>query len=53
MDYLIKTIIDRLEEYSKKTNKPINNDNRTSIVIEQPKKSNESLLKSNKCCNYI
>jgi small GTP-binding protein len=53
MDYLIKTIIDRLEEYSKKTNKPINNDNRTSIVIEQPKKSNESLLKMNKCCNYI
>ena len=52
MDYLLANIIDRLEEYHKKTNTPMNNDKRTSIVIQNPNPSTESLLSSKKsfCC---
>ena len=52
MDFLLGNIIDRLEEYHKKENIPIDNNKRTSIVIQNPSLSSESLLNSNKkfCC---
>ena len=52
MDILLGNVIDRLEEYHKKENSPIDNDKRTSIVIQNPSLSSESLLNSNKnfCC---
>ena len=52
MDILLGNVIDRLEEYHKKENIPIDNDKRTSIVIQNPSLSSESLLNSNKnfCC---
>ena len=52
MDFLLANIIDRLEEYHKKENIPIDNNKRTSIVIQNPSLSSESLLNSNKtfCC---
>ena len=52
MDYLLANIIDRLEEYHKKANIPIDNNKRTSIVIQKPNPSTESLLSSKKalCC---
>ena len=52
MDYLLANIIDRLEEYHKKANIPIDNNNRTSIAIQNQSLSNESLLSSKKsfCC---
>ena len=52
MDFLLANIIDRLEEYHKKANIPIDNNKRTSIVIQNPSISSESLLNSNKtfCC---
>lgn len=53
VEFLLKTIIHRLEEHSKLTNTPIDNENRTSIVIQAPVKKNDSLLTSRKCCNYI
>ncbi len=51
MDYLLANIIDRLEDYYKKSNISID-DKRTSIVVQNPKASTESLLNSNKssCC---
>ena len=51
MDYLLANIIDRLEEYHKKENIPIDN-KRTSIAIQKPSVSTESLLSSKKnfCC---
>ena len=52
MDFLLANIIDRLEDYHKKANIPIDNNKRTSIVIQNPSASSESLLNSNKnfCC---
>ena len=52
MDFLLANVIDRLEEYHKKANIPIDNDKRTSIVIQNPSLSSESLLNQNKnlCC---
>ena len=52
MDFLLANIIDRLEEYHKKANIPIDNNKRTSIVIQNPSLSSESLLNSNRnlCC---
>ena len=52
MDFLLANIIDRLEDYHKKANIPIDNNQRTSIVIQNPSASSESLLNSNKnfCC---
>ena len=52
MDFLLANIIDRLEDYHKKANRPIDNDKRTSIVIQNPSLSSESLLNQNKnlCC---
>ena len=52
MDFLLANIIDRLEDYHKKANLPIDNNKRTSIVIQNPSASSESLLNSNKnfCC---
>ena len=43
---------DRLEDYHKKANIPIDNDKRTSIVIQNPSLTSESLLSSNNkfCC---
>ena len=54
MDFLLANIIDRLEDYHKKANIPIDNNKRTSIVIQNPSASSESLLNSNKnfCCVY-
>ena len=51
MDYLLANIIDRLEEYYKNANIPID-DKRTSIVVQNPSGSTESLLNSKKstCC---
>ena len=51
MDYLLANIIDRLEEYYKNANIPID-DKRTSIVVQNPSESIESLLNSKKstCC---
>ena len=48
MDFLLANIIDRLEDYHKKANIPIDNNKRTSIVIQNPSASSESLLNSNK-----
>lgn len=52
MDYLLSNIIDRLEEYHKKNNLPMDDNKRTSIVIQNPSTSTESLLNSKKsfCC---
>ena len=52
MDYLLANIIDRLEEYHKKANMPMDDNKRTSIVIQKPSVSTESLLNSKKsfCC---
>ena len=52
MDFLLANIIDRLEDYHKKANIPIDNNKRTSIVIQNPSLSSESLLNSNRnlCC---
>ena len=52
MDYLLANIIDRLEEYHKKANIPMDDNKRTSIVIQKPSVSTESLLSSKKsfCC---
>ena len=52
MDYLLANIIDRLEEYHKKANIPIDDNKRTSIVVQHPSSSTESLLNSKKsfCC---
>ena len=52
MDYLLANIIDRLEEYHKKANIPIDNNKRTSIVIQNASVSTESLLNNKKsfCC---
>ena len=52
MDYLLSNVIDRLEEYHKKSNIPIDDNKRTSIVIQNTSLSSESLLNSKKtfCC---
>ena len=52
MDYLLANIIDRLEEYHKKNNIPLDGNKRTSIVIQKPTVSTESLLSNKKsfCC---
>ena len=52
MDHLLSNIIDRLEEYHKKNNLPMDDNKRTSIVIQNPSTSTESLLNSKKsfCC---
>ena len=52
MDILLGNVIDRLEEYHKKENIPIDNNKRTSIVIQNPSLTSESLLNSNRtfCC---
>lgn len=49
MDFMIKAIIDRLEEYSKNTNTPIEKDNRTSIV-QKPRTETTSMLNSKQNC---
>ena len=49
MDYLIRKNIDRLEDYSVRTNVPIDKD-RGSIVIQAPKKDTTSLLSKKQCC---
>lgn len=46
MDHLLSNIIDRLEEYHKKNNLPMDDNKRTSIVIQNPSTSTESLLNS-------
>jgi stage III sporulation protein AG len=51
MDYLIKVIVDRLDEYVSKTNKPIERD-KTSLVIQQSKKDTTSLLAKKSCCSW-
>ena len=52
MDYLLSNVIDRLEEYHKKSNIPIDDNKRKSIVIQNASLSSESLLNSKKtfCC---
>ena len=52
MDNLLSNIIDRLEEYHKKNNLPMDDNKRTSIAIQNPSTSTESLLNSKKtfCC---
>ena len=52
MDYLLANIIDRLEEYHKKANIPIDDNKRTSIVNQNVSLSTESLLNNKKsfCC---
>ena len=52
MDHLLSNIIDRLEEYHKKNNLPMDDNKRTSIVIQKPSASTESLLNNKKsfCC---
>ena len=52
MDHLLSNIIDRLEEYHKRNNLPMDDNKRTSIVIQKPSTSTESLLNSKKsiCC---
>ena len=53
IEFILKNIVQRLEAYSKLTNTPFDNTNRTSIVIQNEVKKNDSLLTSRKCCNYI
>ena len=53
IEFILKNIVQRLEAYSKLTNTPFDNTNRTSIVIQNEVKRNDSLLTSRKCCNYI
>ena len=53
IEFIVKNIVQRLEAYSKLTNTPFDNTNRTSIVIQNEVKKNDSLLTSRKCCNYI
>ena len=50
--YLLANIIDRLEEYHKKANIPIDDNKRTSIVNQNVSLSTESLLNNKKsfCC---
>ena len=43
MDFLLANIIDRLEDYHKKANIPIDNNKRTSIVIQNPSASSSSI----------
>ena len=52
MNFLIQNIIERLEEYSKKTNVPIENENRTSIVIQNTSSTttNVSLYRGKYIC---
>ena len=52
MDYLIKTIVDRLDEYIAKNPETSLDPNRTSIVkIQQPKKDTTTMLSKQGCCN--
>jgi len=53
IEFILKNIVQRLEAYSKLTNTPFDNTNRTSIVIQNEVKKKDSLLTSRKCCNYI
>lgn len=49
MEYLIQTIIERLESYSKNTNTPIETDNRMSIATK-PKAETAPMLAKKGCC---
>ncbi len=55
MDYLLSTIIDRMEEYSKKNNTPnVEDEKRTSIVIQNPSANTRIMLSKKKyCCQYF
>ena len=53
IEFILKNIVQRLEAYSKLTNTPFDNTNRTSIVIQNEVKKNDSLLTSRNCFNYI
>ena len=52
MDFLLSVVIDKLEEYHKINNIPIDENKRTTIVMQNPSDSTESLLGDNKsfCC---
>ena len=53
MDYLLSIIIDKINEYSKLNNTPLDDENRTSIVNENPLAQTQFFLKKqNRCCNY-
>ena len=53
IEFILKNIVQRLEAYSKLTNTPFDNTNRTSIVVQNQVNKNYSLLTSRNCCNYI
>ena len=53
MDYLLSIIIQRMNEYSKVNNITFDDDNRVSIVNENPLAQTQFFLKKqNRCCNY-
>ena len=53
MDYLIKNIVDRLDEFLAKNPNNQLDPNRTSIVkIQQPKKDTTNMLTKQSCCKW-
>ena len=52
MDFLLSQVIDKLEEYHKINNIPLDDNQRTSIVMKNPSPSTESILGNKKsfCC---
>jgi Ras-related protein Rab-7A len=53
IDYILKIIVKRLEEYHKKTNTSFDEEKRTSIVVQTQVKKNEFLINNRSCCGYI
>ena len=53
IEYILKIIVERLEEYHRKTNTSFDDEKRTSIVVQTQVKKNDSLLGSRNCCSYI
>ena len=54
MDYILSTIIDKINQHSTLNNTPFNDENRTSIAFENPLAKSQLLLsKQNRCCKYF
>lgn len=57
MDFLIQNIIERMENYAKYSNKPLETDDRSSIVIDKSKsfmsRKENSDYNANACCSYL
>ena len=55
MDYLLSAIIDRMDEYHKKNDtNVVDNERKTSIVIQNPLATTKMMLAKKKiCCQYF